>query len=413
MVDLFPNIISRSPDAYTIRDSRRLEPGIRRLPVYPLSQGQEPLEKGADAKQTITLSQEWLWYPCLCQRKRPLESDGHSSVAASSTHFLRKAYMQHGISKSKFGLLAGCFFFLPLLPALAQSPSSPTLPLFIPPKRVVSLSDNQDPQLQQKLESILQNNRLWASLLSKEKMAVGLVDLENPEAPRYASINGSTMLYAASLPKIGILLAISQALEDGGLAETQEVVKDLHDMIRYSSNQAATRLIDLLGFEKIAATLTDSRYKLFDPQHGGGLWVGKRYAKTGRYFPDPIKGLSHAATVEQVCKFYYLLATGNLVSFERSRQMLDAMGEPGIHHKFVRALDEQGSKAHVYRKSGTWSIWHADSMLVWGQPGERYILVGLVEDYRGGQILRELVPAAQNALARSRPRVTFKDAEDS
>jgi beta-lactamase class A len=271
------------------------------------------------------------------------------------------------------------------------------LPLIIPSHLWTPLYQNADENLQRTLKTLLDKNPIWKSLIEKQKMAVGLVDLSRPTKPRFASLNGNTMLYAASLPKIAILLATFQAFEDGTLKERPEITADLHDMIRYSSNEAATRLIDLLGFEKIATTLTAPRYKLFDPRQGG-LWVGKRYAKTGRHYPDPLQGLSHAATANQVCRFYHLLATGRLINPERSRQMLEIMDKPGLHHKFVHALLQQGTEAHVYRKSGTWKIWHADSMLVWGSRDQRYILVALVEDARGEQILRDLVPVVQKAL---------------
>lgn len=66
----------------------------------------------------------------------------------------------------------------------------------------------------------------------------------------------------------------------------------------------------------------------------GGLWVGKKYAQTGKRMPEPIKGLSHAATASQVCRFYYQLAMGNLVS----REMLEILVNPEIDHKFVNTL---------------------------------------------------------------------------
>jgi len=68
-----------------------------------------------------------------------------------------------------------------------------------------------------------------------------------------------------------------------------------------------------------------------------------------------------------------------------------------LHHKFVHALDHIEPFARVYRKSGTWRIWHSDSVLVWGLD-TRYILVGLVEDRRGEQILRDLVPVIEKVL---------------
>jgi beta-lactamase class A len=206
------------------------------------------------------------------------------------------------------------------------------------------------------------------------------------------------MIYAASLPKIAILLAAEQAIQDGRLALTPEVDADMNAMIRTSNNVAATAMIDRLGLTYIDSVLMDPRYQLYDEESGGGLWVGKRYAKTGERLPDPVAGLSHGATVRQVSRFYYLLATGRLVSPARSRHMLDVMVDPGINHKFVFALSERAPKARLFRKSGSWRTWHADSVLVWGEGWRRYILVSLVEDERGERILRELVPAIEEVL---------------
>ena len=52
-------------------------------------------------------------------------------------------------------------------------------------------------------------------------------------------------------------------------------------MISKSNNQASTRMIDRLGYDKISSVLTSDRYKLYDQNNGGGLWVGKRYAAAG------------------------------------------------------------------------------------------------------------------------------------
>ena len=74
--------------------------------------------------------------------------------------------------------------------------------------------------------------------------------------------------------------------------------------------------------------------------------------------PDPLKGLVHGATVTQVCRFYYLLATGKLISAERSRQMLHILSFPDIHDKFVSVMERSIPLAHLYRKSGTWHVWY-------------------------------------------------------
>ncbi len=263
---------------------------------------------------------------------------------------------------------------------------------------VKPLRDLVDLPLQEKLLTTLNLNKKWKRLIEQKKMAVGLVDLRDPLNAKYARANGNVMMYAASLPKIAVLLAAEDAIEKGELKETDEIRSDLHLMISKSDNAAATRMIDRLGYEKIEQVLTDPKYDLYDEDYGGGLWVGKRYAKYGERHPDPIKGLSHAATVSQVCRYYYMLAYGKLVSYDRSKIMLDMMVSPDLHHKFVNTLDQVAPKAKLFRKSGTWKNFHTDSVLVWGTEWRRYILVALIEDPEGEKICRELVTQIEKVL---------------
>ncbi|MFH1321860.1 MAG: serine hydrolase [Bacteroidota bacterium] len=274
---------------------------------------------------------------------------------------------------------------------------SKTLPISIPDSLIKPLRTLIDSSLQLSLERAINNNSKWRSLASRKKIGIGLVDLRDEKNVKFARINGSEMMYAASLPKIAILLAAMDAIEKEELKETEEIKNDLRLMIGKSDNAASTRMIDLLGYDKIENTLTDSIYGLYDEEYGGGLWVGKRYAKTGDKHPDPIKGLSHAASATQVCRFYYLLVFGKLVNYERSKQMLDIMTNPKLHHKFVNTLEKIAPKAKFFRKSGTWRNYHSDSVLVWG-PKRKYILVALIEDEGGEQILRQLALVVDNLL---------------
>ncbi len=279
-----------------------------------------------------------------------------------------------------------------------DSAPAPELPVAVPQESWRSLYDAVDPALERALRAELEKRPAWRDLVRRKKLAVGLVDLTDPAAPRFARVNGRTMMYAASLPKIAILLAAYVAFEDGHLKETPEIKADLAAMIRTSDNPAATRMIDRLGFDKIAAVMTDPRFELYDEERGGGLWVGKRYAKEGRRVGDPLRDISHAATVTQVCRFYYLVATGRVLSPERSRQILADLGDPGLHHKFVGVVEKRAPRARLFRKSGSWRIWHSDSILVWGPTWRRYILVAMVESPQGDEVIRGLVPVAESLL---------------
>lgn len=294
-------------------------------------------------------------------------------------------------------------YFVTLLPLGARD-----LPLSTDGDIIKPLRSLLDGNLQTKLQKTLNANPEWKRLISQKKMAVGLVDLSNPDRAKFARVNGNYMMYAASLPKIAILLAAMDAIEKGELKETAEVKKDMRLMISKSDNQASTRMIDRVGYKKIEEVMTDPKYEFYDKQFGGGLWVGKRYGGGGDTNREPLKNLSHAASVTQVCRYYYLLANGKLVNENRSKQMLEIMEDPELHHKFVNTLDQVAPKAKLYRKSGSWKTYHSDSVLVWGDdPGRRYILVALVDDANGEMIIRKLAKSI-DAMVMKYPLVSTR-----
>jgi beta-lactamase class A len=285
--------------------------------------------------------------------------------------------------------------------AMGVSPvdaGAPPLPLCSPDTEWRPLSQRRDQKLQARLDQALNRQASWQPLLIQGKMAVALVDLSDPRAPRLAQVNGNTMMYAASLPKLGVLLAAFQGFEDGSLKETSEVHRDLIDMIRRSSNPAASQVINRIGLRRIEARLREPRYGFYDPQKGGGIWVGGTYSHGGEENPEPITGRLYTATAYQVCRFYYLLAYGRLISPARSGQMLKILAFPDLPGKFVSVLAGAVPPNRLYRKSGEVRGFHADSVLVWAGTRRRYILVALVDDEGGEQILKELVPVAEEVL---------------
>ena len=253
--------------------------------------------------------------------------------------------------------------------------------------RAPRLRENFDPGLQEKLERNLRSLELWPAV-ENGKLAVALVDLKYLGSPRLAAVNGDKMFYAASLPKIAILLGAFVEIERGRLQATPEIRGYLTDMIRYSSNSAATKMLNLVGKERLIEILRSEPYRLYDPAVNGGLWVGKEYASSGAYERDPLNNLSHGATAIQAARFYYLLETGQLVNPKLAEDMKEILSEPGINHKFVKSLSGiPGIK--IYRKSGSWRQWHSDSVLI--ESGRhKYILVALAEDNAGGEWLSRI-----------------------
>ena len=314
------------------------------------------------------------------------------SVAAalfmSSTEFDISRYVSGNFSEASA-------FFVPVAMETTNPKKVTPAPAAVPeiseaaPAPAARLRDFADQSLELQLKAAILTNPEWARLYREKKLSVGLVDMRDDVHPRFATLNGKHMMYAASLPKIAVLAAAHDAIERGELKESAEVKADMRLMIAKSNNAATTRMIDRIGFEHIERTMRDPRHLLYDTNNGGGLWVGKRYAAGGRRYPDPMKGISHAATTEQICRYFFMLANGQLVSPKSSEKMMGYLVDPELHHKFVNTLDRVAPDAKVYRKSGSWSVYHADCALVQG-PQRNYIMTALVEDANGEQIIREL-----------------------
>jgi len=267
--------------------------------------------------------------------------------------------------------------FVTLLPAAAENRGG-----------YPSLWDSHDPVLQQQLDRIM-GTLGYDRAIKDKRLAVVLVDINDLDKPRVASVNGNTMIYAASIPKIAILLGAFVEIREGDMFLDDATRQSLTDMIRYSSNQEATRMLNRVGKERVLDILQSAEFDLYDPEAGGGLWIGKEYGKSPAYQRDPLHNFSHGATAMQVARFYYLLETGQVVGKELSAEMKAMLGDPGIKHKFVKGL-EPFPDAKIYRKSGSWKRWHGDSAIV-EAGGEKYIVVGLVEDPNGGVWLSRMI----------------------
>ncbi|MGD2062920.1 MAG: serine hydrolase [Nitrospirota bacterium] len=264
-----------------------------------------------------------------------------------------------------------------------------------------SLRNSRDFALQRGLEQAVSRLGLMPAV-KRKALTIALVDITDTSRPRLASVNGDEMMYAASLPKIAILLGAFQRIADGSLAFGDEARATLTRMIRNSSNTAATEMLHRVGMAYTAELLQSPRYRLYSRDYNGGLWVGKEYGKGRAWKRDPLHHLSHGATALQVARFYYLLDTGRLVSPQASREMKAILGESAIHHKFVKGLEEARPGARVFRKSGTWRTWHADSAIV-ERDDRRYIAVALAHDARGGEWLRRLIVALDDLIAEQSP----------
>ena len=264
----------------------------------------------------------------------------------------------------------------------------------------VELADqlSLDPTLERSLRDVVEGLGLGGRVAEK-RLAISLVDVTDLEHVRYAGLNDREMMYAASLPKICALVAGFERIQGGQLEYTPAVKQMFTRMVRYSSNADASRAIQTVGFDYISRVLTSSKYNLYDPSQNGGLWLGKAYGGPRDYWkPDPLHHLSHGATTLQVARFFLMLQEGRLVSPEYNAEIKEILSKPGLHHKFVKGLEGRGCV--IYRKSGTWSRYHADAALV-EHGGKTYIAVALMEDENGGQIFPQLIQRLDDVITRN------------
>ncbi|HET7435562.1 MAG TPA: serine hydrolase [Thermoanaerobaculia bacterium] len=251
-----------------------------------------------------------------------------------------------------------------------------------------------DPQLQRDVES------LDASLRSKygldgEQTDVGVLDLTRM---RLAMIHPDKIEYAASVAKVGILLAYFQLHPNAATELDAQTRHELALMVRPSSNEMAAKYSREMGLREIQQVLNS--YGFYDAAHGGGIWVGKHYGPNSERIGDPIADHSHAATVRQLLRYFLMLEQGKLVSPQASKTMREIFATPDVPPddiKFVKGL--AGRDVQIIRKWGSWEDWLHDSAVVTG-PGRHYILVGLTRHPRGDEYLADLAVGVDDLLSR-------------
>lgn len=230
--------------------------------------------------------------------------------------------------------------------------------------------------------------------LTTDVVSVGVLDLEHLQL---AMIHPDRIDYAASVAKVGILLAYFQLHPEAATNLDSETRHDLGLMAKASSNEMAAKYSRAMGLRQIQAVLNS--YHFYDTNHGGGIWVGRHYGGGGERIGDPIGDNSHAATVRQLLRYFLLLEQGKLVSPAASKTMREIFASPDIPHdniKFVKGL--AGRNVEIIRKWGTWENWHHDSAVITG-PGRHYILVALTRHPRGDEYLVALAAAVDDLLS--------------
>ena len=249
-----------------------------------------------------------------------------------------------------------------------------------------------NPALQTALEKVDAGLRRRFGMTTNQT-AVGVLDLKTL---RLAMIHPDRGEYAASVPKIGILLAYFELHPEAATNLNPRTRHELGLMAKASNNEMAAKFSRELGLKQIQAVL--NAHHFYDTNHGGGIWVGKHYGQGSERYGDPIGDNSHAATVRQLLRYFLLLEQGKLISPAAAKTMREIFESPDIPHddiKFVKGLAGRG--AQIIRKWGSWEDWRHDAAVVTGG-GRHYILVALTRSARGDEYLVELAREVDDLL---------------
>ncbi len=131
------------------------------------------------------------------------------------------------------------------------APLFATALLFSAPEMCHAQTNTQfssSPALQKFVDNAVQHalEKFADKKLKKEEIAVTLVDLRDSAKPTSASFRGGEQIYPASVIKLFYLVAAHRWMEDGKLADTEELRRAMRDMIVESFNEATGLIVDSL-----------------------------------------------------------------------------------------------------------------------------------------------------------------------
>src|SRR5258706_1053764 len=149
---------------------------------------------------------------------------------------------------------------------IACTPGS-NRPAIAPETFVLDYDTPTDHRLQKRIENI--DARLRAKYgMSTDQTAVGVLDLNRL---RLAMIHPDRIEYAASVAKIGILLAYFQLHPDTATQMDAQTQHELGLMIKASSNEMAAKFSREMGLREIQEGLNAGAF--YEPSRGRRLWA--------------------------------------------------------------------------------------------------------------------------------------------
>jgi beta-lactamase class A len=233
--------------------------------------------------------------------------------------------------------------------------------------------------------------------LQTNELAITLVDLRDARKPERGSLRGGEQVYPASVVKMFYLAAAHQWMEDGKLADTEELRRAMRDMIVDSYNEATGLVVDSLTGTTSGPELPPAELEVwYAKRNAVNRWLvslgfqninvnrkpwcegpyGREMQSVKLHKPNHRNWLTTDATARLLTE----IASGRAVTPERSRQMMELLQRRPFDPKAERqSLDytapalPQGAK--LWSKAGWTSETRHDAAYVELPNGSKFVLV--------------------------------------
>ncbi|MFL6227826.1 MAG: serine hydrolase [Pyrinomonadaceae bacterium] len=256
--------------------------------------------------------------------------------------------------------------------------------------------------------------------LAENQLAITVIDLRDPAHPSQGSFRGNERIYPASVVKLFYLVYAERLLEDGKLAETDELKRALSDMIVYSYNDATGYVLDMITDTTSGRELPPDAMKAWQQKRDA---VNRYFASLGyqnintnqKTFCEDAYGREHFSrgangenrnklTTDAVARLLAEIVTGRANTPARTAQMMsllkrDFAGESkdpdDQAHGFtgITLKDEPG--ARLWSKAGWTSTARHDATYIELPNGARFVLVTFTENQA---TVRDIIPTVARVV---------------
>lgn len=291
---------------------------------------------------------------------------------------------------------------------IASPPTNFAAPVFLPSPRLQTFVDRA---VQQALAQ-------FAPLhLQAEQLAVTLIDLRDQNRPARASYRGTERIYPASVVKSFYLMAAHRWLEDGKLADTEELRRALRDMIVDSFNEPTGYVLDLLTGTTSGPELAPAEFAAWFEKRNAvnryfaslgyehinlnrKTWCEGPYGREKQLANQPPPDHRNWLTTDATARLFTEIVTGRAVTLERSRQMLELHARQpfdpegnGQSREYTGAILQPGAK--LWSKAGWMSEVRHDAAYVELPTGKKFILVTFTVGHSKD---KEIIPAVAKTV---------------